>query len=147
MKKNRFLLSAAVVLLLTTCVKPPEYSIIPHIEVLSINQNDFDELDPTPLIVKIYFEDGDGDIGSDDSINMFWEDSRIPGYPQIFKIPFIPSEGNSKAISGTITVNYPITFCLDSLAIDTFYYRITIEDRAGHISNMDSTDNIYLHCN
>ncbi|MEZ5013327.1 MAG: hypothetical protein R2794_03475 [Chitinophagales bacterium] len=89
-----------MVLLVFSCVKPPEYSIVPRVEFVSVNQNTFDELDPTPLQVQIYFEDGDGDIGSDDSINMYWEDSRVPGFPIEFKIPTIELQGNSKAISG-----------------------------------------------
>jgi len=113
-----------------------------------MNQNTFDELDEDSLSIVVYFEDGDGDLGSDDSINMFWEDSRVPGFQIPFKIPFINIQGNSKAISGTITTYYPITFCLsDDDAIDTFYYKIYIVDRAGHESNVDSTGLIYLNCN
>ncbi|MFI5170789.1 MAG: hypothetical protein ACHQFW_00275 [Chitinophagales bacterium] len=113
-----------------------------------MNSNSFTELDDDSLSVVLYFEDGDGDLGSEDSVNMFWEDSRFPGNFIPFKIPFLEISGNSKAISGTITTYYPITFCSsDTVVVDTFYYRIFIVDRAGHVSNTDSTDAIYLHCN
>lgn len=135
-------------LFVASCVQPPDYPIEPRIEFRSMNQNTFDELDEDSLSIVVYFEDGDGDLGSDDSINMFWEDSRVPGFQIPFKIPFIEIQGNSKAISGTITTYYPITFCLsDADPIDTFYYKIYIVDRAGHQSNVDSTDVIYLNCN
>ncbi len=137
-----------LILLVASCVKPPDYPIEPRIEFVSMNQQSFDELDEDSLSVVIYFEDGDGDLGSEDSVNMFWEDSRVPGYQVPFKIPFIEVQGNSKAISGTITTFYPISFCInDDDPIDTFYYKIFIVDRAGHESNVDSTDLIFLHCN
>ena len=137
-----------LILFAASCVKPPDYPNEPRIEFVSMNQNTFDELDEDSLSIVVYFEDGDGDLGSDDSINMFWEDSRVPGFQIPFKIPFINIQGNSKAISGTITTYYPITFCLsDDDAIDTFYYKIYIVDRAGHESNVDSTGLIYLNCN
>ncbi len=137
-----------LILLVASCVKPPDYPIEPRIEFVSMNQQTFDELDEDSLSVVIYFEDGDGDLGSEDSVNMFWEDSRVPGYQVPFKIPFIEVQGNSKAISGTITTFYPISFCInDDDPIDTFYYKIYIVDRAGHESNVDSTDLIFLNCN
>lgn len=148
MVRNYSFLIITITLLFVACVKPPEYPLEPYIDVVSINQNSFVELDDDSLSVTIYFEDGDGDIGSDDQVNMFWEDSRVPGYEIPFKIPTIESQGNVKAISGTITTYYPITFCIDDDdAVDSFYYRIYIKDRAGNISNTDSTDMIFLQCN
>ena len=137
-----------IIFFVASCVKPPDYPIEPRIEFVSMNANTFDELDEDSLSVVIYFEDGDGDLGSDDSVNMYWEDSRVPGYQVHFKIPMIAIQGNSKAISGTITTFYPISFCInDDDPIDSFYYKIFIVDRAGHESNVDSTDMIFLNCN
>ncbi|HRG28042.1 MAG TPA: hypothetical protein PLJ00_09130 [Chitinophagales bacterium] len=137
-----------IIFFVASCVKPPDYPIEPRIEFVSMNANTFDELDEDSLSVVIYFEDGDGDLGSDDSVNMYWEDSRVPGYQVPFKIPMIAIQGNSKAISGTITTFYPISFCInDDDPIDSFYYKIFIVDRAGHESNVDSTDMIFLNCN
>jgi hypothetical protein len=146
--RTTILILSLTVLALAGCVQEPEYSVVPYIEFRSMNANTFEELDEDSLSVVLYFEDGDGDLGSDDSINMYWEDSRVPGYPLPFKIPFIELQGNSKAISGTITTYYPISYCYDNDdAIDTFYFKIYIVDRAGNKSNVDSTDLIYLHCN
>ncbi|HNV98952.1 MAG TPA: hypothetical protein PKL06_06280 [Chitinophagales bacterium] len=134
--------------ILSGCVNPPEYPIEPYIDVVSINQNTFTELDEDSLSVVIYFEDGDGDLGSDEGVNMFWEDSRVPGFQIPFKIPPIESQSTVKDISGTITTYYPITFCInDDDPIDSFYYKIYIVDQAGHVSNVDSTDLIQLFCN
>lgn len=148
LRKYSLLIVVVSMLALAACVPEPQYSFIPHIEFQSMSGNTFDELDEDSLSIVVYFEDGDGDLGSDDSINMFWEDSRVPGFPLAFKIPFIELQGNSKAISGTITTYYPISYCLDNDdAVDTFYYKIYIVDRAGNVSNVDSTDLIFLNCN
>ncbi len=147
MRNGTVLIILSALLAASSCVKPPDYPIEPRIEFVSINQNTFDELDEDSLSVVLYFEDGDGDLGSEDSVNMFWEDSRVPGFYVPFKIPFVEVQGNTKAISGTITTYYPMTWCIDGTdAIDTFYYKIYIVDRAGHQSNTDSTDFIYMHC-
>ncbi len=135
-------------MVLASCVKPPDYSVVPRIEFVSVNKTDFNEMDPDSLSVVIYFEDGDGDLGSEDSVNMFWEDSRVPGYLIPYKIPFFNVDGNSKAISGTVTTYYRISSCYsDTDPIDTFYFKIFVEDRAGNQSNVDSTSLIFIHCN
>ena len=146
-RSNSYLI-ILILMVFASCVKPPDYPIEPRIEFVSMNQSTFNELDEDSLSIVIYFDDGDGDLGSEDSVNMFWEDSRVPGYLVPFKIPFFNVEGNSKAISGTITTYYPISFCYDdSDPIDTFYFKIFVEDRAGHQSNVDSTDLIFINCN
>lgn len=148
LRKYSYLIVLFVLACLAACVQEPQYSEVPHIEFQSMNANTFDELDEDSLSIVVYFEDGDGDLGSDDSINMFWEDSRVPGFPLAFKIPYIELQGNSKAISGTITTYYPISYCIDNDdPVDSFYYKIYIVDRAGNMSNVDSTDMIFLNCN
>ena len=57
-----------IIFFVASCVKPPDYPIEPRIEFVSMNANTFDELDEDSLSVVIYFEDGDGDLGSDDSV-------------------------------------------------------------------------------
>ena len=54
-----------IIFFVASCVKPPDYPIEPRIEFVSMNANTFDELDEDSLSVVIYFEDGDGDLGSD----------------------------------------------------------------------------------
>lgn len=148
MRNSVYIIMLLLVFTAVSCVKPPDYPVEPRIEFVSMNKNTFDVLDEDSLSVVLYFEDGDGDIGSNDSVNMFWEDSRVPGYLVPFKIPEVDVQGNVKAISGTITTYYPITFCLGTTeSVDTFYYKIFIVDRAGHQSNTDSTDLIFLNCN
>lgn len=142
-----------IVLLISTlvsaCVKPPEYPPEPRIELVEVNKVSFQEFDPDSLRVTIYFEDGDGDIGGADvdSLNMFWEDSRVPGFQIASKIPFIELQGNHAAISGNIYAVRGISQCINPVDVDTFYYTIQIRDRAGNWSNTIRTPDLYLNCN
>ncbi|MBK6731779.1 MAG: hypothetical protein IPG60_12740 [Bacteroidetes bacterium] len=139
---------AITAILITSCIKPPEYPIEPFIRFESVNKVNFIKFDPDSLKVDIYFEDGDGDIGGleIDSLNMFWEDSRVPGYRIGSKIPFVNLEGNHKAISGVIHATRGISTCISATDVDTFHYSIQIRDRAGNWSNIIETPDLYINC-
>lgn len=140
-----------IMIMASSCIKPPEYPIEPHIKFVTINQTEFIENDSTPIRVTIYFEDGDGDLGGleIDSLNMFWEDSRIPGFPVKFKIPFIELQGNHDDISGSIYVERNVSECIGlGIETDTLFFSIWIEDRAEHASNIIKTPEIVItECN
>lgn len=144
-----FYTTILIAMLFTACIKPPEYPVEPYIEFQSVNKVNFIKFDPDSLKVDIYFEDGDGDIGGTeiDSLNMFWEDSRVPGYRIGSKIPFIELQGNHDAISGVIHATRGISTCISSSDVDTFYYSIQIRDRAGNWSNIIRTPDLYISCN
>jgi hypothetical protein len=141
-------LGLAIMFTLGSCIKPPEYSDVPFISMYEVNKTAFVEYDPDSLKVVIYFEDGDGDLGGADldSLNMFWEDSRVPGFQIASKIPFIEMQGNHKAISGYIHVTRGISQCINPVEVDTFHYSIQIRDRAGNYSNIIRTPDLYLTC-
>ena len=147
--RKLFFSALIISLLLGSCIKPPEYPIEPFIRFESVNKVEFVKFDPDSLKVDIYFEDGDGDIGGEeiDSLNMFWEDSRVPGYRIGSKIPYVELQGNHKAISGIIHATRGISTCITSSDVDTFYYSIQIRDRAGHWSNIIRTPDLYINCN
>ena len=148
MKKQHLLVLSALLAGLS-CVKPPEYPIEPHIEFTSVNKTDFVPFDPDSLYIKFYFEDGDGDLGDNDSVNLFFHDSRLPDTVGTvnYKIPFIELQGSSDAISGYVTTAIGISTCYEHIgAIDTFHYNVFIKDRAGHASNTIGTPDLYLDC-
>lgn len=147
MQKAKYI-TGIIILFLSSCIKPPEYPIEPFIRFESVNKVNFEKYDPDSLRVVIYFEDGDGDIGGQeiDSLNMFWEDSRVPGYRIGSKIPYIELQGNHKAISGYINATRGISTCITSSDVDTFFYSIQIRDRAGHWSNIIRTPDLYINC-
>lgn len=148
MSAKWYIAAGVGLLFLASCIKPPEYSEVPYLEFSEINKTSFVEYDPDSLKLTIYFEDGDGDIGGAeiDSLNMFFEDSRVPGYFVPFKIPFVELQGNHKAISGYIHVTRGISQCINPVAVDTFHYNIQIRDRAGNYSNIIRTPDLLLNC-
>jgi hypothetical protein len=130
---------------LAACVSPPEYPLEPVIEFVSVNQTVFDEGDEE-LQILFDFTDGDGDIGSDDTVNVSFVDSRAPDFEISYKAPLIDPRGNIKAISGSIQLNYRAHVCLSDNNIDTVVYSISISDRAGNESNVINTPQIFINC-
>ena len=166
--KYLFFLSLAAILVLGSCRKivqlPPE----PRIEYRSFTV--FDTMDILGNVskggrLKIYFEDGNGDLGlkSDitsqaDTTNLFLtlfrktngEMSQVPDddlmKPSSYRIPYMERTGNNKILKGTITVAMLYLF-YDPADNDTIIYDVYIKDRAGLISNTISTTEIALSFN
>ena len=129
---------------MVSCLRSPNYSNIPAIEFDSLSSN-FARVNEDSITVYFNFTDGDGDIGSDDVPNMFFTDSRT-GYPDSFKIPIVTPAGNVKAISGRIAYTFSQFNCIPGRIIDSLFYTIYIEDRAGNKSNEIITQVITLEC-
>lgn len=150
-----FLLS----LYLISCTQPPDFPDEPVIEFMSISKNQMIQGSFTEdsIIVAFSFTDGDGDLGDDDSINVFLTDSRDDFIANQYRIPFIPEEGAANGISGEIFLTVFTTCCTFPDATlpctpstahprDSLRYLIQIRDRAGNWSNEISTDLIYILC-
>jgi hypothetical protein len=134
---------------------PPE----PYIEYTSFAVFDTTDLLGNTIMggrLNFYFEDGDGDLGltvpegdeEADTINLFVELYRInngktmpspdddPFKPTGFRIPFMERLGQNKILKGTIAVEFSYLFYTEE---DTLKYKFYVRDRAGNISNTDST--------
>ena len=137
-------------LMATSCIKPPEYPIEPHITFKEINTA-FAKPGRDSIIVSFDFTDGDGDLGTEDGdtlISAFMVDRRT-GFPYSYQIPFITPKGTTKAISGTIWITVlPDNFSCrpNRPVLDTISYEIYIVDRAGHESNRIVTPDVVLDC-
>ena len=148
-------------LLVYSCTKPPEYPIEPEIEYLRLTKNAMQQgaFNEDSVLVTISFTDGDGDLGDQDSLNLFITDARTGFLENSYKIPFIPEQGASNGISGEISFALFTTCCIyDDQSIPPctpntnepskqVTYKIYIEDRAGHRSNEVETEPITLLCN
>lgn len=157
----------ALPFLLNGCAEAPTYPIEPVIEFQSLNRteilqsrNNISKIDT--LIITFSFTDGDGDLGDQDSINIFMTDSR-DGFTHSFKVNPIPQLGSGDGIAGDIAIkltNSPTTkyFCCtfpntnltciasEEFPVDEMYYTIQIRDRAGNLSNTIRTDPIRILC-
>ena len=147
----------------STCTNPPDYPIEPVIEYVGLSKNTIQQgiagnpLDTIDIIFS--FTDGDGDIGSADSLNIFITDSRFD-FRDVKKIPPIPDQGTGNGITGEITLRIPnrqlcctfpnttsTCFRNQEFPVDTFSYTIQIRDRADNFSNKIQTEPINLICN
>lgn len=148
--------------LLFACVNPPDYPDAPVIEYLGVNKTTvFQGIPSLPadtLAIFFSFTDGDGDLSSQDTTDVFLYDSRFPEIPNPYKIPLIPEDGTGNGIRGEITVRIQNAFnicCIENgfacpqaatIDLDTFSYEIRIRDRAGNFSNRIRTESIGIRC-
>lgn len=156
-----------ILLLASGCIQPPTYPKEPEITGVTISRNMITQLDS--IRIKIEFTDGDGDIGYNNldtsdcnlcdssclkhpTLNLFLFDSRT-GCMTPYNVPFIPEKGSSEAITGEISVVSPAIFCIPTSGIvgefppfDTLTYYIQLKDRAGNLSNVMETPEIFVDC-
>lgn len=156
-----FGLAAAAGLCFASCATPPDYPVEPALQYISLSKDTLrrgsNQQDTT--FVTFSFTDGDGDIGSEDSLQLVLTDSR-DNTPRKLKIPFVPELGASNGIKGKITARLFTTCCifpedlfllgcedeLASMPYDKVVYSLYITDRAGHQSNIITIDPIYVEC-
>jgi len=157
----------ATIVVLSGCIKPPEYPDAPEITTAVISTNLIPQFDT--IRITLEFTDGDGDIGYKDidtsecnlcdssclehpTFNLFLFDSRT-GCMTPYNVPFIPEKGSSDAISGEISIVSPTIFCVPDGNIvgvnppfDTLFYYIQLRDREGNLSNIIETPIIIVDC-
>ncbi len=149
LKITPFFKISLILLLVMGCLSPPDYPETPKIKFISVSSNmvigEVEDVSTT-----FSFTDGDGDIGYPGNLepkpsNVFVTDSRDDNIIE-FSTDYFTPEGNIKAISGEITINIS-PFCLVKPGIDTLFYTIQLQDRAGHWSNSITTPIIFVNCN
>jgi hypothetical protein len=164
-KSARILASATSVIMLfilftfNSCIKAPDFPIEPVIEFQSISKDVIiqNSIEEDSLIIVFSFTDGDGDLGDNDSLNVFLTDSRDNFVAERFRIPFVPREGAANGISGDITIRVLSTCCIypdltppctpsQTNPLDSLFYKIQIKDRAGNESNIIETPRILVRC-
>ena len=154
-----------LILKLSSCVSPPDYSDVPTLEFrsfskLMMNQGVFEE---DSVILTLYFTDGNGDFGNagqDIEKNIFILDKRTNETFREYKAPFVPVEGAGNGISGTISIKIYSTCCIfppvtgifpceksDEFPFNDLTLDVFLKDRAGNQSNTVTTSVLKLNCN
>lgn len=164
MKIQKWLAGSALAVLFSSllfyCVKPPDYPDEPVITYKSMTRTTLRQGTGTfdTTHVTITFTDGDGDLGNEDSLDVFVFDGRDQFLKSKFRLPFIPPEGSGNGISGEIKLRLNTSCCIfpgnvlppcspsTDFPTDTLVYEIYIKDRAGHESNRVKTAPIILLC-
>ena len=160
-KSAFFLFSSGLLFFALSCAKTPEFSVVPEITFVGLNQDTILQnggINPRDTLdITFSFTDGDGDIGSEEDINIFLTDSRND-FPLTFKVNPIPEQGIDNGIKGEITLSIPNDqiccvlptnqTCIPSSTypVDVMHYSIQLLDRLGNESNIVDTDDIFILC-
>ncbi len=158
------ILSALVVLVLNqSCQEAPNYPDEPEIVYMGLSKADVLQGRPMnpndTLTIMFSFTDGDGNLGSNDSLNVFLTDSR-DGFRHTFKIDKFETVGAANGISGEVELRLPNKgyFCctfpvtaqacivVDGFPTDTLIYEIQVRDENDNYSNVVRTDPIVILC-
>lgn len=157
--KKSILLGFVFMLIAFSCKKkqaalPPEPQIY-YESALPANINVFDTSAKTTI--QFSFQDGDGDIGTDQSgtkLSIFLRDSRDTGTETStyqFPFPYIPSNiRTGNALTGNVNLDLGFQYyrIWDSLHFalkrDTMVWSVYVMDDAGHKSNTINTDTIFI---
>ncbi len=115
---------------------------IPKISLISIGPSAVVEFKDSLLIV-IEYEDGDGDLGGvhPDSANLFVVDKRI-NVPFEFRIQELVPGGANVPIKGRLSVLIQNLFLTGPGPKEAVNFDIYAIDKAGHKSNVITTDAI-----
>ena len=146
------------ILLVGSCTSPSDFSDIPEIEFNAFSKGTLIQgsQNQDTVILRINFQDGDGDIGSGQTLNIEVKDLRLDNSaPFTFLIPEIPEQGAENGISGTMDIRIFSVCCFQgSIACQPFpdmpedelRFSVQITDNAGNQSNVIETDPIRLLC-
>lgn len=146
-----------------SCADAPDFSEVPTLEYVGISKTELQQgsLNNDTLTLFLAFEDGDGDIGLEDTDNrtdLFLIDRRTQDTAERIKSPFVPLQGAANGIKGEMSIRIFTTCCIfpDNIPpcqappqypTNELQYDIILVDRAGNESNTVSTDIITLFCN
>lgn len=141
-----------IVFFLSTCIKKKEFDIVPAItfqkyEVFSHAEGNQNIADSAYLTFA--FQDGDGDLGSNDSSKLslflkYYEDQgsgfvHLSQFNRSVFVPALTPKGNDKGIEGTFVQIIKPAPIFNVLTSYPYQWRAVIVDQAGHESNVIET--------
>ena len=147
---KKIALFVTIMLLLSACLKIEEASEIPEISLKEFKYTiGLDSLENKVYLIELTmnFIDGDGDIGSQDSINQLFITPLRKKYKKVadtldtltFKIPYIEPIKSVRTFNGEIKCEFMASALGDYQVNDTLIYEAFIVDRSEHKSNVIST--------
>ncbi len=143
-----------------SCFRIEHYPPEPQIELIEFTFVDtVDDMDKGNRVLKgtlhFSFIDGDGDIGFDTTspqqntifMEKYMYNDGVLNIVQLnpepnYYIPYFESEGPNKTLKGEMIVNDINEY--GPFLGDTIIYKFYIVDRAGNVSNIESTGNLIL---
>lgn len=130
----------------SSCTKDQvdEISVIPSIELLSISSDTIKEFEDE-LIIIIAYEDGDGDLGFEetDQYALFVRDIRLEEFDEFYLGPIAPP-GVNVPITGNFNIEFPSLFLFGNGNYETTRFEIRMVDRRMNESNLLVTEEIII---
>ena len=151
-------LSILVIIGAWSCTSPSDFSEIPEIDFKGFSKNTLlqGRQNQDTVILQIGFKDGDGDLGSNNVLNIEIKDLRLDNsVPFGFLIPEIPDQGAENGITGTMDIKIFSVCCFQGavscepfpdMPEDELRFSVQITDNAGNDSNIIETDPLRLLC-
>ncbi len=151
-------LSILVIIGVWSCTSPSDFSEIPEIDFRGFSKNTLlqGRQNQDTVILQIGFKDGDGDLGSNNVLNIEIKDLRLDNsVPFGFLIPEIPDQGAENGITGTMDIKIFSVCCFQGavscepfpdMPEDELRFSVQITDNAGNDSNIIETDPLRLLC-
>ena len=140
------LLIIAIWMMLVGCEKEEvmHFSNVPQIELVSISNDTIRQYEDV-LIIRISYQDGDGDLGFEDpeEYALFVRDIRLESFDGFYVGPITPP-GVQVPIQGELTVEFPSLFLFGNGAVEQTRFQIKIYDRAGNESNLLETGTVAI---
>lgn len=152
------LLFILIVVIISSC-KKPDYPNEPELEYKSISKTYMAQNGQDSLVLTFAYTDGDGDIGSDATDNIFVRDSRTGSLVASYRFPNDSDQEAGEYRKGELQLIVYSACCIyndTSFAAcspnpnqleDTLRYTIEVVDQAGNESNIIESDEVYLECN
>jgi hypothetical protein len=97
------------------------------------------------LLIRIQYQDGNGDLGFEDpeEYALFVRDIRLQAFDGFYIGPLAPPSANVP-IQGELTIEFPSLFLFGNGATENTRFQIKIIDRAGHESNLLETGTVVI---
>ena len=126
------------------CTKDEPVQNVPFIKYLGISTETIIQ-QQDKLIVTIYYEDGDGDLGSDNpDVNLVRvKDSRLPFADYYYLPPLAPLD-HELPIQGELDIEIFPIILIGNGSQETAVFTISLEDRAGNQSNEITTPQVTI---
>ena len=120
------------------------FSNVTQIELVSISNDTIRQYEDV-LIIRISYQDGDGDLGFEDpeEYALFVRDIRLESFDGFYVGPITPP-GVQVPIQGELTVEFPSLFLFGNGAVEQTRFQIKIYDRAGNESNLLETGTVAI---
>ena len=160
--KYKYLIIALIATTIFGCTTSPQFSVVPELTYVGMSENSMTQSSVLgdSLFLFFDFQDGDGDIGIDDDRNNFdltITDNRTGNVYDRYKTPFVPEQGASNGIEGSVELKLYTTCCIFDESIppcsappfiptNELTLNIQLVDRAGNKSNVITTEIITLFC-